>query len=111
MKGVVESWTNYSNQPGKYTSQAGLRAIIQQERLIELAFEGQRLWDLRRWKRAAEELNNDITGMNITGKNTASYNIERTVYSQQFITPRDYFWPIGNYETRRNPKLVENLGW
>ncbi len=111
LKGVVESWTNYSNQPGKYTSQAGLRAIIQQERLIELAFEGQRLWDLRRWKRAAEELNNDITGMNITGKNTASYNIERTVYSQQFITPRDYFWPIGNYETRRNPKLVENLGW
>ena len=25
--------------------------------------------------------------------------------------PGDYFWPIGNYDTRRNPYLVENPGW
>ncbi|WP_207421585.1 RagB/SusD family nutrient uptake outer membrane protein [Desertivirga brevis] len=111
LKGVVESWTNYSNTPGKYTSQAGLREIIHRERLIELAFEGQRFWDLRRWKLAAEELNKDITGFNILGKTAATYNVERFIFSQTFIAPRDYFWPVGNYDTRRNPKLVENLGW
>jgi len=111
LKGVVESWTNYSNNPGKYTTQAGLRQIIHQERLIELAFEGQRFWDLRRWKRAAEELNKDITGCNILGKTTETYNTERFIFSQTFVAPRDYLWPIGNYDTRRNPKLVENLGW
>jgi len=111
LKGVVESWSNYSSNAGKYTTQAGLRQIIQQERLIELAFEGQRFWDLRRWKLAAEELNKDITGFNILGKTTENYNVERFIFSQTFIAPRDYLWPIGNHDTRRNPKLVENLGW
>jgi hypothetical protein len=35
LKGVVESWTNFSNNPGKYASQQGLREIIHRERLIE----------------------------------------------------------------------------
>lgn len=111
LKGVVESWNNYSNNPGKYSSQSGLRDIIQQERLIELAFEGHRFWDLRRWKRAFDELNKDITGWTISGKTTETYYQERVAFSQRFIVPRDYFWPIGNYDTRRNPLLVENPGW
>jgi hypothetical protein len=111
LKGVVESWTNYSNAPGKFSSQAGLRDIIQRERMIELAFEGQRFWDLRRWKRSFDELNKDITGWTTAGKTTDTYYKERVVYSQRFIVPRDYFWPIGNYDTRRNPLLVENPGW
>ncbi|GGH01804.1 RagB/SusD family nutrient uptake outer membrane protein [Pedobacter zeae] len=111
LKGVVESWTTYSKNPSKYTSQNGLREIIRRERLIELAFEGQRFWDLRRWKLAAEELNKDITGLSVLGKTTESYNIERTIFNQTFIAPRDYLWPIGDNEIRKNPKLVENPGW
>jgi hypothetical protein len=111
LKGVVESWTNYANNPGKYATQTGLRDIIQRERLIELAFEGQRFWDLRRWKKAFDELNKDITGWTILGKTTDAYYKERLVFTQRFIAPRDYFWPIGNYDARRNPKLVENPGW
>ena len=111
LAGVAESWNNFSKNPSKYTTQAGLREIIQRERMIELAFEGHRFWDLRRWKLAAEELNKDITGLNIMAKTVESYNNERVIFSQKFITPRDYFWPIGNYDTRRNPNLVENPGW
>ncbi len=111
LKGVVESWTNYSTNPGKYTSQAGLRSIIHRERTIELMFEGQRYWDLRRWKEAPDELSKDITGWSIFGKTDATYYKERYIFSQRFISPRDYFWPIGNYDTRRNPNLVENPGW
>lgn len=111
LKGVVESWTNYSTNPGKFASQNGLREIIQRERLIELAFEGHRFWDLRRWKKAFDELNKDITGWTILGKTTETYYKERLVFSQRFMAPRDYFWPIGNYDIRRNPLLVENPGW
>lgn len=111
LEGVRESWTNYSSNPTKYTTQDGLREIIQQERMIELAFEGHRFWDLRRWKLASEELNKDITGFNIFGKTVETYNTERVIFTQSFITPRDYFWPIGNHDIRRNPNLVENLGW
>jgi hypothetical protein len=111
LKGVVESWTNFSNNPSKYTTQAGLRNIIHRERTIELMFEGQRFWDLRRWKEASTELNKDITGWSISGNTDNSYYKERGIFNQRFIAPRDYFWPIGNYDTRRNPKLVENPGW
>lgn len=111
LNGVVQSWTNFSNNPSKYTTQSGLRSIIHRERTIELMFEGQRFWDLRRWKEAAQELNKDITGWSIQGKTESTYYKERLVFSQQFIAPRDYFWPIGNYDTRRNPLLVENPGW
>lgn len=111
LKGIVESWSTYSSNASKYSSQAGLRAIIHRERTIEMMFEGQRRWDLCRWKEAADELNKDITGWSIQGKTDATYYKERYVFTQRFIAPRDYFWPIGNYDTRRNPKLVENPGW
>ncbi|WP_192350092.1 RagB/SusD family nutrient uptake outer membrane protein [Algoriphagus sp. Y33] len=111
LNGVVESWQTYSTNPGKYSTQGGLREIIHRERMIELAFEGQRFWDLRRWKKSLEELNKDITGMNIIGKSVEAYNNERVIYSQGFIGPRDYLWPIGNFDIRRNSNLVENPGW
>lgn len=111
LAGVVESWTNYSSIPNKFATQDGLREIIHRERLIELAFEGHRFWDLRRWKKAAEELNKDITGWNYTGTTAATYYRETQIYSQTFVTPRDYLWPIGAEDTRKNPKLVENPGW
>jgi len=111
LAGVVESWANYSNNPSKPTTKEGLRDIIHQERLIELAFEGQRFWDLRRWKKAAEALNAPITGWNIKGVDNASYYQELTVYQQTFVAPRDYFWPIPESAMIQNPNLVQNLGW
>ncbi len=111
LKGVVQSWSNYSSSPSKFSSKEGLREIIQRERMIELVFEGERLWDLKRWKLAADVLNEEIKGWNIFGKTAESFYQERYVFRQTFITPRDYFWPIGDYDTRRNPELVENPGW
>lgn len=111
LKGVVESWSKFSTIPGKYASQGGLREIIHRERLIELSFEGHRFWDLRRWKKSFDELNKVITGWTISGKTADTYYRERNINYQRFISPRDYFWPIGNYDIRRNLNLVENPGW
>jgi starch-binding outer membrane protein, SusD/RagB family len=111
LPGVVESWTNFSTSPTKFSTQDGLREIIHRERLIELALEGHRFWDLRRWKKASEELNKDITGWNFKGTTSSTYHRETHIYSQTFVTPRDYLWPIGIENTRKNPNLVENPGW
>ena len=111
LRGVKESWTNFSTNPNKFTTKEGLREIIRRERLIELAFEGQRFWDLRRWKTAAVSLNEPITGWNMQGENTASYYVIRTVYNQRFIAPRDYFWPISENTVIQNLNLVQNYGW
>jgi hypothetical protein len=110
LKGIKESWSDFSKNPTKYTYQRGMREIIQQERLIELAFEGHRFWDLRRWKTAQNELTKPITGWNIKYNTNEEYYTERFIYNQTF-TVRDYFWPIAENEISRNSNTLQNFGW
>lgn len=111
LKGVEESWSNFSRKPSKFTTTQGLREIIMQERRIELAFEGHFFWDVRRWKTAVKELSKSITGWNVKDTRSASeYYQEKTLFQHEF-TPRDYFWPIALSELRKNPNLIQNYGW
>lgn len=107
---VQTAWTNYSKQPGKFQTKEGFRQIIQQERLIELAMEGSRFWDLRRWKKSMEELNKPVTGWDVDQSDQMFYYRIRTLYRQTFQT-RNYFWPLDNWDLLNNPKLVQNFGW
>ncbi|MGC4231724.1 MAG: RagB/SusD family nutrient uptake outer membrane protein [Niabella sp.] len=107
---VETSWANFSTNPAKYTTQAGLRDIIQQERLIELNFEGGRFWDLRRWKRAAGEMNGPVKAWDIRQKLAADYYRPVTIFMQTFGV-KDYFWPIADRHITANPNLKQNLGW
>jgi hypothetical protein len=117
LKGVKESWDLYANNR-KYGEQQGMREIIQRERLIELALEGQRFWDLRRWKTAPEVCNGPIEGwyMQVSTNGGTDEEVNRTMYTPQHLTDyafrsRDYFWPIKIEDISVNPKLVQNLGW
>ena len=87
-----------------------MREIIQQERLIELAFEGKRFWDLRRWKRAAEILNNPIQGWDRAQNSEIAYYRKVTLFDQTFGM-KDYFWPIREANIDVNRNLVQNIGW
>ena len=107
---VKTSWDQFSNNPGYYGSQYGMRDIIHTERLIELCFESQRFWDIRRWKEAANEYQKGIYGFTISGSNPEDYYTRRLVAAQTFGL-KDYFWPIRTYYLERNPSLVQNLGW
>ncbi|MCA5005456.1 RagB/SusD family nutrient uptake outer membrane protein [Sphingobacterium bovistauri] len=109
--GVKESWTNYSNNPNKPNTKEGLRSIIMQERGIELAFEGHRIWDLRRWKTAETLQNQPIRGWDINGSTEGDYYRVRTIHNMTFNAPRDYFWPIRESNLLTNPNLVQNPGW
>ncbi|MCY4779151.1 RagB/SusD family nutrient uptake outer membrane protein [Sphingobacterium sp. UT-1RO-CII-1] len=111
LQGVVASWAQFSSNSGKPNTKDGLREIIHQEREIELAFEGHRLWDLKRWKKAADFLNKDVRGWNFIGKNAEEYYQVGKVFEQKFVAPRDYLWPISLSALLRNPKLVQNPGW
>lgn len=111
LNSVESSWGNYSTQPGKYQTKEGLRAIIQQERGIEMAFEGSRFWDLRRWKTAPQVLNSPIYGWDIEQEEYEEYNQRVFLFNQKFVSPRDYFWPIREYNLQINPNLVQNPGW
>jgi hypothetical protein len=111
LEGVEASWSKYSTNPAKPSTKPGMREIIRQERMIELAFEGSRYWDLLRWKLGEEYLNAPIVGWDISQRETSSYYRTRVVAQRQFIAPRDYFLPILNSELRVNNKLIQNPGW
>ena len=110
---VEIAWPKYAIQSrkNKPSTKEGLRDIIQQERLIELAHEGHRFWEIRRWKRAKEMWHNQpIRGWDIEQEDTETYYRIRTLYTPQFTT-RDYFWPIREYNFSVNTNLVQNPGW
>lgn len=111
LKGVVESWTNFSNRPDKYSDKEGLREIIHRERSIEMAFEGKNYWDIRRWKKATQEFNEPVKGWNVKGVTESSYYQIVTLNQQRFVSPRDYFWPIDETTLIQNPNLIQNPGW
>lgn len=109
LKGVKESWDNYATAP-KYTTKEGMREIVQQERLIELAFEGQRFWDLRRWKKVPDYYKDRIEGWTMEKSAPEEYYKIVTLYDQKFSV-KDYFWPIADAYIENNRKLVQNIGW
>lgn len=111
LKTVEESWTTYSRTPDKYTTKDGLREIIHRERTIEMAFEGHRYWDLRRWKEAADELNGTVLGWDVEQEDASTYYRQRVLYNQTFQAPRDYFWPIRENNVVVNRNLIQGLGW
>lgn len=111
LNGVKESWIAHSNKPNKPSTIDGLREIIHQERMIELAFEGSHIWDLRRWKTAETLQNMPIKAWDINGRTTADYYRVKTLHNMEFVSPRDYLWPIKEYNITVNPNLVQNPGW
>ncbi len=110
LKGVAESWSQHSIYPGKYQTKEGMRDIIQRERNIELAFEGHRFWDLRRWKKAIEYYNQPIMGWNTEGVASEDF-YQPVTYGRKPYTLKDILWPIMQDELLRNSKLVQNPGW
>ena len=113
LEGVEASWANYarSSLKTKPANKDGFRDIIQRERLIELANEGHRYWEIRRWKKAKEQWHNQpIRGWDIGESDTDLYNRIRTIFIPQF-TSKDYFWPIRELDLSVNPNLDQNPGW
>ncbi|MBP1663013.1 MAG: SusD family protein [Bacteroidetes bacterium] len=107
---LVQTWAKYSSNPAKPTTKEGMRDIIRNERMVELAFEGQRYWDLKRWMKASEYLNKPIRGWNTEGTAESDYYLETYIYQRKFAR-KDYFWPIRQKSIDSNHKLVQNLGW
>ena len=112
LKGVKESWRNYSTNPAKPESKAGMREIIHRERMIELAMEGQTMWDIRRWMEGTKYWNGKVEAWNVSGKSPAEYyNKVVLTYAFQKFSQRDYLWPISQNQMLINPKLTQNYGW
>ncbi|MVZ66993.1 RagB/SusD family nutrient uptake outer membrane protein [Sphingobacterium sp. DK4209] len=91
-----------------YNSQAKIRELYRRERFLELAFEGTRLIDIRRWRIGTEVLNGPAYGL-IDPKTNEVVKVEDRVFDAN----RDYLWPIPQTEINNNTGLngQNNPGW
>lgn len=111
LKGVVESWKNYSMDSFAPENKDKMRDIIHRERMIELAFEGQRFWDVRRWHKADEWFTQTPKCWNKFGKTAGDYYTLLNFESAPKFTEKDYLWPISIGDLRINNNLVQTWGW
>ena len=87
-----EFWTKYKN-----------------ERMVELAFEGHRFWDVRRWKEA-DKYFRSITEMKITRQADGTFAYTRKEVARQW-DDKMYFFPIPQAAKLKNPNLGQTPGW
>lgn len=110
LPGVQAAWTTHSKNPTKFNTKEGLRQILHQERRIELCFEGQSGWDLRRWKELQGVLSLPLQGWSIYQSDAINY-YRPTNQILPVFGLKDYLWPIKNNSIVVNPNLVQNPYW
>ena len=84
------------------------RALIQNERRLEFAFENHRYFDMRRWLLPLDE---DVCGVEITRNEDNTFSYREKVVEPRKYTVRDYYAPLPYAEISKNPNLVNNTGW
>ena len=92
-------------------SQSEMRAIVRHERMVELAFEGLRYFDIRRWKIAETVIPGKLYGMTYETDNGDLETIDIQSFDKSFRADRDYLWPIPQKERELNPNLTKNPNW
>ncbi|RVU02606.1 RagB/SusD family nutrient uptake outer membrane protein [Mucilaginibacter limnophilus] len=102
----------YGLKPGMTKEQ--MRKVIQNERRIELAFEEQRFWDVRRWGIAEQTENITAQGMKVTRDSdtdtTPTYEVVN-IKRHTFRAPAMYLWPLPQNEVDKSDKLKQNPGY
>lgn len=86
----ADFWTRYKN-----------------ERMVELAFEQHRFWDVRRWKEGGFE---SLKRMTIT-KNSVGQFVYTVSTKSLTWDDKMYLFPIPQSERLKNPNLEQNPGW
>lgn len=94
-------------------SQSQMRDAIRKERQVELAFEEQRFYDVRRWKIANVTENTAAGGMVITKNTDGSFSYTRKVaLDGKAFSDKNYWLPIPRTEIlASNNQLQQNTGY
>lgn len=80
------------------------------ERFVELAFEGHRFYDVRRWMEA-EKYFKAIRGMQITKNADETLTFTPTTVQNRQWDNKMYFFPLAQSEILKSGALTQNPGW
>lgn len=89
--------------------------VIRREKTVEFMYEGQMLYDYRRWKIAVKEfagMDKGMSGLNVYGSTAADFYKQATLDRQPFVyrSPQTLA-PIKQDYLNKNTYLVQNPGW
>jgi hypothetical protein len=93
-----------------YPGNAGMTNIIRRERRVELAMEGLRVDDIRRWKTAETVMNGYAHGAKFSSDQSTDNGYIRT-QKRQFNPGRDYLWAIPSNDLGLDKNLTQNPGY
>lgn len=102
------------NMPAVTTTVQGeLREIVRRERMVELALEGHRLFDIRRWQIGDSVIPGTVKGMTYDDPSNPGNLVmaELTGYVKEFDPAKHYLWPVPNNELELNDNLTQNPGY
>jgi len=87
-----------------YPTLGDMRQIIRNERRCELALEGLRWFDIKRWKAGTEYLNGYVYGAKFANNNTEYLQLD----NRKFVESRDYLWSVPQAQMDLNSNLRPN---
>jgi hypothetical protein len=110
------TWATYAvgqYPAGDFTTQAGARDRVRAERRLELAMEGQRFFDLKRYGAAETTLNAYLSG--VGGGNERARRSTLNAPGVQ-VQPRHNYYPIPSIQIELSkvggtPQLTQNPNW
>ena len=86
-----------------YNNKSKLTELVRRERRVELAFEGVRYYDIRRWGIFEEVMNGPVLGA-VSPVTNQPVNVEVRAAKAN----RDMIWPIPQKELLANPQMKQN---
>ena len=85
-------------------TQADMRDIIHRERRCELALEGLRWFDIKRWRIGKQCLDGYVLGARFINNNTENIRLDKYIFDEN----RDYLWSVPQTQMDINPNLMPN---
>ncbi|MFB6454230.1 RagB/SusD family nutrient uptake outer membrane protein [Chitinophaga sp. Hz27] len=99
-----------------YSSLDKLRTLVRRERRVELALEGLRWYDVKRWQIGDDVRVGPVYGTRLgtVDKTTGALSLtgNHVLVEQRLFNPkRDYLWPVPQKEIDLNKNLSQNPGY
>jgi len=109
--GALRARAGFTNPAAlAYPATGDMTTIIRRERRAELALEGLRTDDIRRWQTAQTVMNGYAHGAQFSGDATTDNGFIRA-QKREFNSGRDYLWPIPANDVSLDKNLTQNPGY
>lgn len=113
---IVRARAQMPNVAAKFLDKDSFRERIRNERRVELCFEDNRLFDIRRWHIAHLAENRDIWKMDIAKVPVSTtyptgFRYTPRLYKQRVFEEKHYLFVIKLDDTNIGPNFKQNPGW